>query len=52
MVGLWIILLLLLYWLFGQVLRRANCAAMYDRMGDSEVLWFFLLGCAIVLLYL
>ncbi len=52
MVGLWIILLLLLYWSFGQLLRRANYAAMYDKMGNSETLWYFLLGCAIVLLYL
>lgn len=51
MVGLWIILLLLLYWLFGQVLRRANYVAMYDKMGNSEVLWYFLLGCGIVLMW-
>lgn len=52
MSGLWIILLLLLYWSVGQILRRANYVAMYDRMGNSETLWFFLLACATVLLYL
>ncbi len=51
MTGLWIILLLLLYWLFGQVLRRANYAAAYAKMGDTETLWYFLLGCGLVLMW-
>ncbi len=51
MTGLWIILLLLLYWSVGQVLRRANYAAMYDRMGNSETLWYYLLACGLVLMW-
>ena len=51
MSGLLIILLLLLYWLLGQILRRANYVAMYDRMGNSEILWYYLLACGLILMW-
>ncbi len=51
--GIVIILLILFYWLFGYVLDSTGaCQELYKRMGNSDTLWFFLLGCGIVLMWL
>lgn len=56
MTGLVVILLLLIYWIAGQVLRRLSpysrmCQKAFVSMGNVESLWYFMLAAAIVLLY-
>ena len=49
--GLWIITLLVLYLVAGRLLKRVGAYEVYERMGNSESLWYFMLAAAFVLLF-